>query len=52
MVTEKNTKMKIFVVDILGVLDRGLMDELSKIIGEVATKRALEALCRKQSRCM
>ena len=30
------------VVDILGVFDRGLMDELSKIIGKVAAKRALE----------
>ena len=29
-------------VDILGVFDRGLMDELSKIIGKVAAKRALE----------
>ena len=28
------------VVDILGGLERGLMDELSKIIGKVAAKRA------------
>ena len=39
------------VVDILGGFDRGLMDELSKIIGKVAAKRALEK-CRKQSFCM
>ena len=32
------------VVDILGGFDRGLMDELSKIIGKVAAKRALEAM--------
>ena len=31
------------VVDILGGFDRGLMDELSKIIGKVAAKRALES---------
>ena len=32
------------VVDILGGFDRGLMDELSKIIGRVAAKRALESM--------
>ena len=32
------------VVDILGGFDRGLMDELSKIIGKVAAKRALETM--------
>ena len=32
------------VFDILGGFDRGLMDELSKIIGKVAAKRALEAM--------
>ena len=32
------------VVDIPGGLDRGLMDELSKIIGKVAAKRALETM--------
>ena len=32
------------VVDILGGFDRGLMDVLSKIIGKVAAKRALESM--------
>ena len=32
------------VVDILGGFDRGLMDELGKIIGKVAAKRALESM--------
>ena len=32
------------VVDILGGFDRGLMDELSKIIGKVAAKQALETM--------
>ena len=32
------------VVHILGGFDRGLMDELSKIISKVAAKRALEAM--------
>ena len=32
------------VVDILGGFDRGLMDELNKIIGKVAVKRALETM--------
>ena len=32
------------VVDILGGFDRGQMDELSKIIGKVAAKRALETM--------
>ena len=32
------------VVDILGGFDRGLMDELNKIIGKVAAKRALETM--------
>ena len=32
------------VVDILGGFDRKLMDELSKIIGKVAAKRALETM--------
>ena len=32
------------VVDILGGFDRGLMDELSKIIGKVAAKLALESM--------